>query len=479
MTSRPSEAGRQARPGECAAPGDIRRAPDAPGRRLPLGRKLAYGVGELVIGIRMSSMNLVLFPFYTDVALLSPGLVGLALALGKVWDGINDPIVGYVSDHTRTRHGRRRPFLLISSIPLALAFAALWRPPAGLPPWTLFLYLFGALFVLDIFFGFYATPYLALGAEMSPDYNERTRVAAVRAVFHNVGLLLGGAFLLGLVEPLGGGAAGHGRAGAIAAAVMAAAGLTAFFGTREPDMPARDRTPSLRRFLAELRSALRLRSFRILLGSFVFLLIGSSLNQSFAIYVFRDAMGAAQRQPLVVLLYLAAATFSFPFWAATAVRLGKNRTFEICLGWSIVSLCASPLMSPNLPFGLILAFVALAGLGIGGYVLPVAIVADIFDEDELATGRRREGAYFGVWTLTMKVASAVGVGLAGLILPRIGYVPGAVQTPETLAALKVVWGPGAALFFLVTLVVFRRFPITRERHREIQLQLAARRSTAP
>jgi GPH family glycoside/pentoside/hexuronide:cation symporter len=442
---------------------------------LPLRRKLAYGIGELVVGIRQSSMNLILFPFYTDVARLSPWLVGLALALGKVWDGVNDPVIGYVSDHTRTRHGRRRPFILFATLPLAIAFAALWRPPEGLSEWALFGYLFGALFVLDVFFGFYSTPYLALGAEMSPDYNERTRVAAVRAVFHNVGLLLGGAAFIGVARDLGGGAVGHANAGVAFAALMVVAGLVAFLGTREPGVPPREVAPSLRRFVHELRETLELRSFRVLLTSFVFLLAGSALNQSFAIYVFRDALASGDRQAVMLLVYLASATCSFPVWAIVATRIGKNRAFEVCLVWSIVALCASALIDPAVPMWIVFSFLVVAGMGVGGYVLPVAIVADIFDEDELATGRRREGSFFGVWTLVMKIASAVGVALAGIVLPLIGYVPGAAaQAPETLMALKLVWGPGASVFFVVTLLVFRRFPIDRARHLEIQRQLAER-----
>lgn len=447
----------------------------AQSHRVPLGRKIAYGIGELVIGIRGSSLSLVLFPFYTDVARLPPELVGGALAIGKLWDGINDPVIGYLSDHTRTRHGRRRPFLLWSAVPLALCYAALWRPPTGLPTGTLFAWLVGALFLLDVFFGFYSTPYLALGAEMSPSYDERTRIAAVRAAFHNLGLLLGGALLLALVEPMGGPGPGHARAGAIFAVVMAACALIAFLGTREPERAPRDVAPGLRRFLAELRDTLRLRSFRILLVAFGFLLVGSSLNQSFSVYVFRDALGAGARQPLYLLAYLAAATASFPFWAFLATRLGKNRAFEICLAWSIAALCASPVVSPDLPGWLVLLFVGLAGFGVGGYVLPVAIVADVFDEDELRSGRRREGAYFGVWTLVMKVASAAGLALAGLLLPRLGYVAGAPsQSPEVLQALKLAWGPAAALFFVATLLVFRRFPLTRERHLDVQRALAER-----
>jgi GPH family glycoside/pentoside/hexuronide:cation symporter len=122
-------------------------------RPLTLSRKLLYGAGEVVVGTRMAAMGMVLFPFYTDVALLSPTMVGAALAIGRVWDGLNDPITGWLSDRTRTRFGRRRPFLGLMILPLAICFAALWMPPAGSTN-QVFLYLVGALFLLDVFFGF-------------------------------------------------------------------------------------------------------------------------------------------------------------------------------------------------------------------------------------------------------------------------------------------------------------------------------------
>lgn len=450
-------------------------APSAGATRVGLPQKLFYGAGELVVGIRMASLNTVLFPFYTDVALLTPALVGTAIALGRVWDGVNDPITGWLSDRTRTRFGRRRPFLGAMIVPLVLCFALLWRPPAGTTG-EVFAYLVGALFLLDVFFGFYATPYLALGAELSTDYAERARVVSVRAMFHNVGLLIGGGAFLGIAATLGGGHAGYATASLVLAGIMLIGGVTAFLGTREPAVAAPDERATFRGLLADLKATLRLRSFRIIVAGSAIAICGSSINQAFAFYVFRDAFGAETRAGLVIAVYLLAATVSFPFWAAAAARFGKNLAFAVCLCWSVVGLSLSPMIDQTWPLAGVLAFIVVAGIGVGGYMLPLAIVADVFDEDELESGRRREGAFFGVWTLAMKLAGAAGIAIAGVLLPWLGYVPGAAQqTPEAIRAMKLAWGPLPAAFFVLTVVVVRRFPLTQERVHAIQAELARRR----
>ena len=442
---------------------------------LTLARKLLYGAGEVVVGARMAALGTVLFPFYTDVALLSPALVGAAIALGRVWDGVNDPITGWLSDRTRTRFGRRRPFLGAMIVPLVVCFAAIWMPPAGTTN-QVFLYLVGALFLFDVFFGFYATPYLALGAELSTDYAERARVVSVRAMFHNLGLLIGGGGFLGLAAAAGGGRGGYATAGALLGAVMLVGGLVAFLGTREPAVAAEAEPASFKALYTDLRATLRLRSFRVILAGSAIAICGSSINQAFAFYVFRDAFGAEQRAGLVIAVYLLAATFSFPLWAAAAARFGKNLAFAVCLFWSVLGLSFSPIVNAGWPLPAVLAFIVLAGMGVGGYVLPLAIVADVFDEDELESGRRREGAFFGVWTLAMKLAAALGIALAGVLLPYLGYVPGAPhQSAETIWAMKLAWGPLPAVFFVLTILVVRRFPLDQERVRAIQAALAARR----
>src|SRR5262245_29312353 len=161
-----------------------------PPASLPLGVKISYGIGEIIVAIRQSSvLNFLLF-FYTNVIMLSPSLAGLALAVGRIWDGVNDPVVGYLSDGTTSRFGRRRPYLLVSTLPLGLSFFLLWSPPQGMGHVGNFVFLASTYILMDTFFTLYATPYLALGAELSRDYHERTQIVTTRAVFHGLGAML-------------------------------------------------------------------------------------------------------------------------------------------------------------------------------------------------------------------------------------------------------------------------------------------------
>jgi GPH family glycoside/pentoside/hexuronide:cation symporter len=134
-----------------------------------------------------------------------------------------------------------------------------------------------------------------------------------------------------------------------------------------------------------------------------------------------------------------------------------------------------PLLREDLPPQVFYLYIVIAGFGAGGYILPVSIAADVIDYDELLTGQRREGAFFGLWTLSLKLVAATSIALVGVTLDVIGYVPNQAQTPTTLWGLKMLYGPVPALLFFLSLLVFSRFPLTQESHREIQHQLQARR----
>ena len=458
-------------------------APAAPPMdRVSFWQKAVYGFGDVILAMRQTVFQFYLLPFYTDVVMLAPWLAGVGKMLGFVWDGVNDPVTGYVSDRTQTRLGRRRPFLLGAALPLGLTFGLLWSPPANLGPASAFLYMLVAFVLLDTFFTLYATPYLALGAELSRDYHERTQISASRSFFHVLGLVAGGV-IPGIIIRRWADAPATGFAimGFGMGAFMTLVALLTGLLTRElPPAAGARATLSWRAFFRGMTGTLRNRPFRIMLATFGLLLVAGGLNQTMVPYAFRYWLDRPEAVNGVIAVYLAASVLSLPVWTQLARRLGKDRALRLCMGWATLVLFSLPfVLSPEMSNVRLGAFLVLAGLGNGGWaVLPVAITADIVDHDELETMQRREGAYFGIWTLVMKLAAGLASGVAGVMLQLLGYVPNAVQTATAIAGIKLLYGPLPAFFMLAALVVFWRFPLTRARHREIQEALAARRGRA-
>lgn len=466
----------------------------APPTQISRGVKVSYSVGEVVIAIHRSSvLNFLLF-FYTNVVMLTPSLAGLALAVGRIWDGVNDPIVGYLSDSTASRFGRRRPYLLASTLPLGLSFFLLWSPPQGMGDLGNFLFLMIAYMLLDACFTCYATPYLALGAELSRDYHERTQIVTTRAVFHGLGALLAVLCLSKVVgsspEALQEGVAtlpvtlppevvraGFTKVGALLGGLMILCGLIAFYGSREMPPPVNGERISFRAFFRNLTGTLRNRPFRIIIVTFAAMSFGAAIHQPLTVYVFRDWLKMGQQLPTIMFLSLISTILSLGIWTRFARRVGKNRAFQVCIVWSIVVLSVFPLLRADMPRQLFYLFVVFAGFGAGGYVLPASIAADVIDYDELLSGQRREGAFFGLWTLTIKLVAALAIALVGVALNLIGYVANQTQSDFALWGLKMLYGPVPAFFFLLSLLVFLRFPLTRESHAEIQQQLEARRTS--
>jgi GPH family glycoside/pentoside/hexuronide:cation symporter len=460
--------------------------------RLSLPVKICYCIGELPVAIRMASFNNFLLFFYTNVIMLSPSLAGLALALGRVWDGINDPLVGYLSDNTTSRFGRRRPYLFASVIPFGVTFYLLWSPPNALGVWGNFIYLAAAYMVMDACFTFYSTPYLALGAELSRDYHERTQVVTTRAIVHSLGALFAlicfsrvvGVSPSAVQEGAGAITSTYAPAllregfawmGMLLAGVMVVSGLVAFSGSRELSTQNGGQRVSFSAFFRTFAATLRNRPFRIKLLSFSFLVLGWALHQPLTLYVYRDWLTMGEHIPTIMTLFFLSTMFSLGLWSRLAGRVGKNRAFQLCLTWSIAILLLFPLMRADMPRQWFYAFIIFIGLGAGGYALPASIVADIIDYDELQTGQRREGAFFGFWTLVMKIMAALAVAFVGFGLDVIGYQANQHQTEATLQGLKILYGPVPAFFLFCSLLIFRRFPLTRENHAVIQQQLQARR----
>jgi sugar (glycoside-pentoside-hexuronide) transporter len=446
------------------------RAPEITHREL-----LCYGLAELGLQMPVAALATFLMVFYSDVAGLGIAAAGLVVGVGHFWDALNDPLMGYVSDHTHARAGRRRFWFPVAAAATWLFVWLAFAPPDGLGQTALGAWMLVTSLLVDLCLTIFMSPYYALGAELSDDRAMRTRIVAVRTFFAYIGGILGAA-MLGLAPLLGAGRTGWGRValgyGLAASAFM----LVAFFGTRERPRPPSAQGPSLADFIAGLRSSLSNRPFRVLVATFLVMSAGAGINGATTIYALLYWLELPPDEAgRVVTIFVAAAAVVLPLWSWMGGRLGKDVVLKALCIYEVLILGAVYFLSPER--AVLFTFIALSGAGFSGFIILASLLADVLDHDEWTTGLQRGGAFFGFWTLALKLSASVGPPIVGFWLGRLGYVPNQPQSPEVIEALKLLWGPIPAVFFAIAAVMFWRFPLTREEHERVQRELAARRAS--
>jgi GPH family glycoside/pentoside/hexuronide:cation symporter len=445
-----------------------------PLRRAPFRTQFLYGFGDIGVALSSTAIGTYLMFFYTDVAGLGIFAAGIVKGIGRVWDAITDPAMGYLSDRTRSRLGRRRFWLIVSPIPLGLGIWAVFAPPVGLGTTGLFWWMLGTYLFVYLSFTAFLTPYYALGAELSEDVDERTRIVAIRTFFQYGGAIVGG-FMPLLASLFGEGELRTGYAVVAAGFGVVAAGaiLIAFFGTREPP-PAPRQAASFANFWWGVRESFKNRPFRILLATFVVMSLGGGLNGAVSVYALIYWLGFSQAEVgIIIPVYLGAATLALPFWVWVSTRFGKDRALKALCFFEVVVLSAIYFLVPIK--AVVYAFLTFAGFGLAGFLIASSLLADVLDHDELVTGDQRGGAFFGFWTFALKLANGLGPPIAGGLLGAAGYVAGQAQTPLVIETLRWLYGPIPAVFFLAAALIFWRFPLTREEHARIQDELIRRR----
>ncbi len=433
---------------------------------------LIYAQAQTGLNLCATLLGLHLLYFYTDRKGLSPSLAGLALFLALVIDALTDPLVGNISDRARFKSGRRRPFF-IASIPMAICYYLLLSPPrlnAGLFIWFL-----GFYFLMLTSRKFYETAFGALMPELTLDYDERTKLSTFRQLLGTVGDI-SGALLPFAASYLFARGTDFKVTGALCGLVVAGGAMLAYTGLRErAEFSTRERS----RLFASLKSVAGNRPFVILLIATTLAVmainIPTVLMRFLAKYWYHDENAAARW----LMAYFAGSAISYPFWFRITVRIEKKPAFVVAMICNAMGSLLIMLMTQQstLAFYFLMAFSGFSGIGI--WVTQMSAAADVIEWDEERTGRRQEGAYGGITSMSIKMAMAVSLLLVGPVLSWVGYKPGVggitQQAGENLRALFAL-GP-ASLYFLSALV-FSRYPITRESHRAMRDRLAARNSAA-
>ncbi|HEX5199050.1 MFS transporter [Paractinoplanes rhizophilus] len=407
-----------------------------PAEVLPRRVLAGYSLGSLVTGAFGTVPGLLLLPYLTDTLGVAAGVAGLLVLLPKAWDVLVNPLAGRVSD----RRGDRRPFLLGAGLTLGVLFAAIFAGPirsgGGAGAYVAFAFLAAATA-----YAFFQVPYVAMPAELTDGYDERTRLMTWRVAVLALAILISGALAPLVVDQTGGGITGHRWSGVFVAALIVVGTLGVYLGTRTAVTHTADESePDLR---TQLRVAAANGPFRALLLCWVLQAVGIGTMLAGVQYFADHVVGAGSGATFLFAAFVGPALLVMPLWSRAGARFGKPRSL-VAASLMFATGALALLAAPALPAVPIYVVVALIGCGYAGQqVFAMAMLPDCIAYDTERTGRRQAGVFTGVWTAGETLGLALGPGIYALILQVFGYVSsstGEAAPQDDTARLGVLLG---------------------------------------
>jgi GPH family glycoside/pentoside/hexuronide:cation symporter len=431
-----------------------------PMARLPRRIALSYSVGAVGTGVFSTVPGLLLLFYLTDIVGVGAGLAALVLFLPKIWDAVLNPVVGTLSDRSSSRFGKRRPFLLTGGVVIPLGFALLFAAPDLDSPGLVALWVGAAYTLAMTGFAMFQVPWVAMPAEMTDDYHERTRLMSMRMVLLTVGILLGGA----LAPVLAGGddadRAGYARMGLIIATVLLAVLLTAWRGTRgaASTPPEAGPRPTFRTQLTVVRGN---GPFLALFSTFALQAVAVGAMLAGAPYMATYVLGDAGLAAVLFVFLVAPAALVMPLWRRLSLRIGKAGGYLLASGLFALT-AASLLFARELPELVIYGQMCLLGIGYAGMQLfPYSMLPDAL----ALSGPSRAGIFTGVWQAGETIGFAVGPAIYGGILAVTGFVSSSAdvrveQPGSAMNGLVLGFSLLPAALVLLSLPLLRRYAAT-------------------
>jgi GPH family glycoside/pentoside/hexuronide:cation symporter len=434
---------------------------------LPTALRLGWGVGGLGSYTVLSTYSLLLLFFMTTVLGIEPALAGTVVFASKLVDLVLAPVVGTMSDRTQSRWGRRRPYLLFGGVLCAVGLVLMFNLPAGVTQNAAVPYVAAALLAVSVGYTLFNVPYLAMPAEMTGDFHERTVLMSYRVFFVSIATVIGTSLAPMLVQWGGGGRDGYAAMSWLIAGVCFLAMYACFAGTRKARYT--ERSAAQPAWREQMRTALANAPFLWFMGAKFLQLIGLSASTVSLAFLVNIVL---QRPPSSLALFGLAATVgsivSQPVWVAAAKRLGKRNAYAVSLvGYAAVMASwwlATPAESTAI-FGL---RSLLAGLTAGGIMLiGTSLLPDCAEYDFRRTGLRREGMYAAFYSVVEKAAFAIGPLLSGALLSASGFVRStggavAAQPPAALTAIVATAAVVPASMALLSLLFLARYRLSPE-----------------
>lgn len=462
-----------------------------PASRLPWATKIGFGLGNIAVMVGKQAPKALSLPIYNVALGVSPGWVSTILALGRVWDAFTDPFIGQWSDRLKSKWGRRKPFILLGSVFTGLFFTLTWWFPRGLSVTEYTVYYAALSFLFYLALAVFTVPWYAMGYELTPDYDERTRLQGFASMIGPAGQILA-TWLYPLTQQrylFADTIDGVRVVGLVGGAVLVAFGLMPVFMVREREvahavLPGKKARPSL---WQGMKSAARNRAFMLLTISFTLVIIGTALVGGLGFYVHTyylfggdTKLGGELTAQNMTICLIVAVLFT-PLVVKLSTRFGKKEIFAAALAWGLArSLFLWWLLDPRHPqLALVNGF--LWGFDNAAvFMLCHAMIADVCDVDELESGERREGLFGAIYAWVFKTGLALAFAVSGYILVWVGFNRdlGGAQPAGTLFLMKLCYCGIPSLFFLLALLIFLRYPLTREAANGVRARLEARSGVA-
>ncbi len=436
---------------------------------VPVFKKIAYAAPAFALAVVGIPVYVYIPKFYTDVVGIHIGLLGLILLGARLFDAVTDPVIGVISDRTQTRFGRRRPYMGLGSLILAVAIFLLFNPPDGTPRFETAW--FGIwIFCLFLFWTFVTVPYESLGPEITFDYNERTTLFGMRDGALMLGTLVAASapFMVSKLFGLPEGPEGEKSKFFIISVIycpliigMCWWCVTAIQERKIPVSPNRGKTGF------GLWECLKNRPFVILLLSYTIAAFGSNLPATLILYYVEYVL-QSESADLFLALYFVTGIVFLPGWVVLSRKIGKKVTWIISMAVNTGAFLGVFFLGPGDAhiYGIL---VFISGIGFGATLaIPSAMQADVIDYDELLSGKRREGQYIGVWSVAKKLAAALGVGVSLSLLGISGYSPNVAQSEDVVFTLRVLYALVPSVCNILALFIAMLYPINRVTHEAIQ-----------
>ena len=442
--------------------------------------KLAYAAPAFALAVVGIPVYVYIPKFYTDVVGINITVLGYLLFSVRIFDAVTDPAIGYISDRTQTRFGRRRPYIATGSILVAVAMFLLFNPPTASA--SLETAWFGiSVYMLFLFWTVVVVPFESLGPEITFDYHERTSLFGLRDGFLIAGTLAAASspaavqWLFNLARDAQGERAKFFWIAVIYAPLLIGTCWWCVLSIRERQTAAE---PQRMGFWHGLHQVAHNRPFVILLVAYTVSAIGNNLPATLILFYVEYVL-QSQLADFFLMLYFLTGIIFLPVWILISRRTGKKAAWIASMAINTGAFVGVFFLGPG-DAAIYGVLVFLSGIGFGATLaIPSAIQADVIDYDELLTGERREGQYIGLWSISKKFAAAVGIGAGLSALGMAGYTPNAEQPAAVQLTLRVLYALVPSLCNIVAIVIAFAYPISSRMHADIRKAIAQRQAGLP